>query len=191
MARCMHRQSAAPMHDGPALPTGSPPPRSRAHVGVCGDVRTPLPCELDVTPRRTRHCAPGPLPPPAHHASPLLALSARRRRRSHHPHSPSFLGPRGGGGYSTNPTPTTPTPPHLDAARRCHSRLNTRRETVLSPAPAHHASRLVVRSVRRRRSQYPPPTPPDLPRSPITGRLSPTTPTPPPTSTWRAAAIHD
>ena len=44
------------MHDGPALPTGSPPPRSRAHVGVCGDVRTPLPCELDVTPRRTRHC---------------------------------------------------------------------------------------------------------------------------------------
>lgn len=40
------------MHDGPALPTGSPPPRSRAHVGVCGDVRTPLPCELDVTPKK-------------------------------------------------------------------------------------------------------------------------------------------
>jgi len=46
-----------PMHASTVdVAYGATAPRSRAHVGVCGDVRTPRPCELDVAPRRTRNC---------------------------------------------------------------------------------------------------------------------------------------
>ena len=67
-----------PMHASTVdVAYGATAPRSRAHVGVCGDVRTPRPCELDVAPRRTRNCVtqgtrPQLLRPPPHPSAPRI-----------------------------------------------------------------------------------------------------------------------
>ena len=149
-----------PMHASTVdVAYGATAPRSRAHVGVCGDVRTPRPCELDVAPRRTRNCVtqgtrPQLLRPPpptlAHHESPLLALSPDAREpQPPHYRPPPPLQP---------PTPITPTPPPP-------------RRGVPLPSTTEHATR--GGALPR----------PSAPRIPSIGVLSsaPSLPVPPPT----------
>ena len=128
---------------------------------------------------------------PAHHASRLFSLGALPKcARAPIPPLPPIP-------PITVPNPNHPNTPPTSTWRAAAIHDRTRDERRCSPPPQRTTHPVCwCAQFGAVASQYPPP--PDLPCSPITGRLSPQPQSPqpqppqdPPSLTWRVAAIHD